>query len=287
MKFLYEVITHDYVLSIVLFTLILRLITVPTDIKQRKDSRRMAAIAPELEKIKKKYKDDPRKFQEKQAELYRKHKISPYASCLPLLITMPIFIGFIGAMRIWANEQIVRAFIDASNGNYATFASFKWLWVNNIFQPDTGIAPILMPLRDFMAIGLEKMVPQLFSADVIASVKYLSPLYEHIMGPVLIPYTVSSGVLTNGWFILPLLAGGTSFLTSWLQAKLNPSPQQNQMKGMMYMFPIISVMVCFSSNGAFAIYWIVSNILSLILQAILAYVYRKKDGLALTGEAIK
>lgn len=287
MRWFYEAVTHDYVLSIIIFTILLKLVTLPADIKQRKDSKRMSAVAPETEKLKKKYKDDPKKLQEKTAELYRKHKISPYASCLPLLLTFPIFIAFIGAMRIWANEQIVRAFVDASNGNYATFASFKWLWVNNIFQPDTGLKPILMPASEFMALPFDRMVPQIFSSSVIASVKYLSPLYDSIMAPVLAPYTVSVGVLSNGWFIMPLLAGGTSFLSSWIQGKLNPSPQQNQMKSMTYLFPLISVMVCFQSNAAFAVYWIVSNVFTLAMQVVLGRIYKNKDELALSKGAGK
>ncbi len=148
LKWLHEVVVGggSYFWTIVIFTVILKLVTLPTDIKQRTSSQKMAALGPELEKLKKKYGNDPRKMQEMQAALYKKNGVSMFSSCLPLLITMPIFFAFFGAMRVWANDYAVRMVLDLSEGSTAIFDSFKWLWINNIFQPDTGLAQVLMPM---------------------------------------------------------------------------------------------------------------------------------------------
>ena len=64
----------------------------------------------------------------------------------------------------------------------------------------------------------------------------------------------------NGWFILPLLSGGTQFVSQWLALRKGPKEQQQQGKMMLYMFPVLSAWICLTSNSMFAIYWTFSNI---------------------------
>lgn len=76
---------------------------------------------------------------------------------------------------------------------------------------------------------------------------------------------------TNGWFIMPLLAGATNFLSSWLlqRGQTQNAQTAGANKLMMWLFPIMSVWFCISYNAAFAIYWTISSICMIITNLIL------------------
>ncbi len=94
MKGLYYVV-KNYGIALLLFTFITRLIVFPLAIKQQKSTAKMALIAPELEKLKKKYGKNQQKLQEEQMALYAKTGINPMASCLPMIVTMVILFALI------------------------------------------------------------------------------------------------------------------------------------------------------------------------------------------------
>ena len=94
MKGLYFLV-KNYGIALLLFTLVTRLIVFPLAIKQQKSTAKMAMIAPELEKLKKKYGKNQQKLQEEQMALYAKTGINPMASCLPMIVTMVILIALI------------------------------------------------------------------------------------------------------------------------------------------------------------------------------------------------
>lgn len=82
--------TGNWGLAIILLTLIVRILLWPIAQKSQLSMMRMSKIAPLMQEIQEKYKDDPATMQQKQLELYQTHKVSPFG-CLPLLIQMPIF----------------------------------------------------------------------------------------------------------------------------------------------------------------------------------------------------
>ncbi len=94
MKGLYYVV-KNYGIALLLFTFVTRLIVFPLAVKQQKSTAKMALIAPELEKIKKKYGKNQQKMQEEQMALYAKTGINPMASCLPMIVTMLILFALI------------------------------------------------------------------------------------------------------------------------------------------------------------------------------------------------
>lgn len=88
-----------YALSIIVTTIIFKLILLPLTIKQTKSMKEMQDIQPKLQEIQKKYKDDQQTLGMKQMELYKEHKINPIGGCLPLLIQMPILLAYFRVMR--------------------------------------------------------------------------------------------------------------------------------------------------------------------------------------------
>lgn len=91
-----------YGLSIVIVTLLIRLVLLPLNVKQLKSSKAMQTIQPELQKIREKYssKDQQtqQKLQQETMELFQKHKVNPLAGCLPIIVQMPILIAFYHAI---------------------------------------------------------------------------------------------------------------------------------------------------------------------------------------------
>ena len=81
----------------------------------------------------------------------------------------------------------------------------------------------------------------------------------------------------NGWFILPVLSGGTQFLSQWIALRKGPKEQQQQGKMMLYMFPVLSAWICLTSNSMFAIYWTFSNIYAMLMDLIFNYFYERKQ----------
>ncbi len=91
--YLYDLLGHNFALSITIFTLLVRLITLPLTLPQQRSAKKMQELKPELDELQKKYKDDKETLTQKQMELYRQHGMNPVAGCLPMLIQFPIWIG--------------------------------------------------------------------------------------------------------------------------------------------------------------------------------------------------
>ncbi|MDT3425222.1 YidC/Oxa1 family membrane protein insertase [Paenibacillus forsythiae] len=83
----------EYALAVLVMVIIVRTLILPLTMKQVKSSRAMQAIQPELQKIQKKYKDNPEKVQQETMRLFQENKVNPMAGCLPLIVQMPIFIA--------------------------------------------------------------------------------------------------------------------------------------------------------------------------------------------------
>lgn len=92
----------SYGLSIIIVTLLIRLVILPLMIKQTKNSKAMQALQPEMQKLREKYGSKDQKTQQKLQQetmaLFQKHGVNPLAGCFPLLVQMPILIGFYHAI---------------------------------------------------------------------------------------------------------------------------------------------------------------------------------------------
>jgi len=86
-------ITPNYGVVIIVFSILIKLLTLPLSRKSAKSMARMAEIQPRLEKLKEKYKNDPRKLNEETLKLYREIGFNPFAGCLPLLLQFPLFMA--------------------------------------------------------------------------------------------------------------------------------------------------------------------------------------------------
>ncbi|MES2624024.1 MAG: membrane protein insertase YidC [Pseudomonadota bacterium] len=83
----------NYGLSIILLTVIIRLLLYPLSAKQFSSQASMKRLQPKINQLKERYGDDKQKFMQAQMELWKKEKVNPFSGCLPVLIQMPVFLG--------------------------------------------------------------------------------------------------------------------------------------------------------------------------------------------------
>jgi YidC/Oxa1 family membrane protein insertase len=89
---------HSYGLAIILVTVLIRVILAPISVRQFASMRQMQLLQPEMKALQERYKGQPQKLQQAQAELFREYKVNPFAGCLPLLVQLPFLWGLYYAL---------------------------------------------------------------------------------------------------------------------------------------------------------------------------------------------
>ena len=129
---------RDYGFAIILLTACVKGVLWPLQNKANKSMRHMSALAPKMQALKEKYKDDPTRMNQEVMKLYKEHGVNPVGGCLPMMIQIPIFFGLFSML-----------------GQAAELRNASFLWVHDLSQPDTvaripgldwpiNILPILM-----------------------------------------------------------------------------------------------------------------------------------------------
>jgi YidC/Oxa1 family membrane protein insertase len=98
LQFFYDF-TGNYGVSIILLTVLVKLVLLPLTIKQTRSMLAMQRIQPEIKKLQEKHKDDKEKLSQEMMKFYKENKINPLSGCLPLLMQMPIFIALYTVLR--------------------------------------------------------------------------------------------------------------------------------------------------------------------------------------------
>lgn len=105
--FFYNIIPgHDIGVVIIVLTIVIRLLLAPSFHHSLKSQKAMNDLQPKLNDLREKYKDDKEAQAKAMMDLYKEHKINPMASCLPILIQLPILIGLYQAFRVALNPLI-------------------------------------------------------------------------------------------------------------------------------------------------------------------------------------
>lgn len=299
-------IVHSYGWSLIIFTILVKLLVMPLDYKSRKSMRRMTAVQPQMEKLQKKYANDKEKLNQKMAELYRKEGVSPMSGCLPMLISMVILMVMWGAMRLVANTELAKQALSllVNNGEQV---NESFLWIKNIWMPDSPFAPVIADQSNLSMIpadvwakvfqsleaasvtaleGLGITADTISAETVFAALQTLpnyaqeTALWSTLPQLNLLIAKVSIYAQNNGWFILPILAAVTQYLMTLSQPQAASTTQQQQggMNNFMkYFFPLFSLWICSSYNAMFSLYWVMSNIVAWVQSLIMNRIFDKMD----------
>jgi YidC/Oxa1 family membrane protein insertase len=142
-------------LAIVGLTVLIRAILVPLTFKQLKSMQEMQRLAPQINSLKEKYKEDKQRQQQELMKFYQENKINPLASCLPLLLQMPVFISLFYMLRTELKKHIcgtqlrAHGFITAKQIEKVTCNqvdphSAKFLFLPDITSKATGVALVVL-----------------------------------------------------------------------------------------------------------------------------------------------
>ena len=286
--------------SMVVFTIMVRLVLTPLDIKSRMSMRKTTKLQPQMQALQKKYANDKEKLNQKTAELYKKEHVSPLSSCLPLLLTWPILIAVFGAMRLAANKELLIQVGQILNNEMPTLE--RWLWIKNLWMPDSIFAAAMPDLKTLQQIpsdlwtnwfntldqnNLPVLIKDLgltaesFSqanlsatvAQIIEAMKMNTAYFEAVQVKEgwtfnLLITQLSLVNTYNGLMILPILSAVSQLAMTKImggnQQQANPDqPGAGAGKFMQYFFPIFSLIICFSYSAAFALYWVAGNLVSM------------------------
>jgi YidC/Oxa1 family membrane protein insertase len=99
LKFFYNNIYASWGLSIIFLTIVTRLVILPLSLKQIRSMRSLQAHQPEIKRIQEKYKDDRQRLQRELMSFYQENKINPFASCVPLVLQLPVFFALFSLLR--------------------------------------------------------------------------------------------------------------------------------------------------------------------------------------------
>ncbi|MEW9121440.1 MAG: YidC/Oxa1 family membrane protein insertase [Thermotaleaceae bacterium] len=144
LNFLYGLI-GNYGISIIFFTIIVKLILMPLTFQQLKQTKLMADLQPKMKELQNKYKNDKETLNIKTMELYKEHKVNPVGGCLPLLIQMPIIFGLFAVLREPVKYITDPSFVQAVNESF--------LWIPNLSEPDPIILPVLAGITTYFSMN--------------------------------------------------------------------------------------------------------------------------------------
>jgi YidC/Oxa1 family membrane protein insertase len=193
--------THDFVknwgIAIILMTILLKIVSLPFTLAASKSAKRMQKLQPLMQAVREKYKDNPQKMNQATMELFKEHKVNPAGGCIPILITIPLFIGFFTMLQGTAELR---------------FQGF--LWAKDLSAPDTvarifglplNIMPLLMgvtmffqmkltpsPTTDNMQAKIFKFMPFFFTA-ICYNFSCALALYSTINGL----FTIGQQIIVN------------------------------------------------------------------------------------------
>ncbi len=228
---IYKLVGHNFGLAIILFTILIKIVTYPLQAKQIRSAKAMQQLqqSKEWQNVLKKYKDDKEKLAQEQMRLYREAGITPFDSCLPMFIQLPIlFALYQSIVRALASSPLQLIYL--ARGVFPLFDAEKLIPLNSKFL--------------WMNLGQPERV-----------------------------YIFGVGI--------PLLAILVA-VTTYIQSKLtvpppstnNPADPSAQMgQTMTYFMPLMMAWITYSLASGLAVYFIVSNILGVVQQALMGQVY--------------
>ena len=276
MLWLYNL-TGNYGVAVILFALVVKLIMLPFQLKSKKSMMRVTRLTPRLKELEKKFGNDQQRYQQEMAKLYKEEGASPMSGCLWSLLPFPILIALYNAIRYPLTtmmgvpesllaeggalfEKLAAMGYQAGSGRAAFYDQiYQSKFITENFSSFTGISDKLQEIS-YNFLGLDLSQTPSFS---FWRWDFSDP---SAWGPAL------------GLFMIPVL----SALLSWLSMKVanasNPQvdQQQQQMKTMNLIMPLMSLYICFTMPAVMGIYWIAQSVFATVQDVILNKVYTKQ-----------
>ena len=275
----------NYGLAIILFTIIIKLILLPLNVKSQKSMKKQQKIQPFLSELQQKYANDQEKLQREMMKLYKENNVSMMGGCLPMLIQFPILIGLyrviqrpitylagIGIQQLQEGEFaekiiMLRDAMADKIGNLAT-ASVELIAKNSQIQLSKW-AEIVNGSSDPWAFNFNFLGLDLSNTPSTA-LGYIMRMNFSNWGIILL-------------LIIPILAVIASIATTKItqmqsgQTNNSTTDATNSMtKSMTLMMPLMTAFFTLTLPAGLGIYWIICSVVQIIQQIVLNYYFDKK-----------
>jgi YidC/Oxa1 family membrane protein insertase len=204
-------------MSIIALTFVTRAILIPLTYKQLKGMRALQALQPQLKEIQAKFKNDRQRMQQEMMKFYQENKVNPFASCVPLIAQLPVFITLFYVLRYELPADIGCGSNGCTNGQ-AAFGPI----------PDLTVAAtggVLVGLL-ILYVGTQLIAGMVMAVSAEGSQKYMMYVLPLIFVPIIINFPaglVVYWITTNVWTI------GQSYAVQRLvPAPATPTPAEIQ-----------------------------------------------------------
>ena len=274
---LFYTLTGSFGMAIILFTVVVKLIMLPFQVKSKKSMMRMNRMNGKIQEIQKKYANNQAKMGEEMQKLYAEEGVSPMSGCLWSFLPLPILLALYSIMR-----QPITHLMMISKDTAAGLVEKAAAAGVDI----TNIATIKDGVTQFTAYGQINLVKAITSQapEVVDGLdKWIHLDFSFIGLDLAATPTSVFGSFSFSWaviglILIPILAGGFQLLMSIYTMRTQPQQGANgaSMKGMMYMMPLMSVYIAFIMPAALGIYWIAQSVFSLIQEVIMTKFFNKK-----------
>ncbi len=276
--------TGSYGVSLILFTLAIKLILLPFQMKSKKSMVRMSRMSGKMQEIQKKYANNQAKMNEEMQKFYAEEGVNPMSGCLWSFLPLPILMALYYIVR----EPIVYFMnfggmeagktVLASAKEVVSSLGLTWTTMKN--GVDGAYSQI--EIVKHIAVNSDKPAVQQFLAD---NPNWINVDYNFLgLDLTSMPKDMVS-LLSNGltWavigvILIPILAGAFQLLMTKVTMKQQPQQGNSagSMKTMMYMMPLMSVYFAFIMPAALGVYWIAQSVFSMIQELILGKFYNEK-----------
>lgn len=266
-------ITKNYGISLLIFTLITRLLMFPITLKQQKSTAKMTMIRPQMDQIQKKYANNKEKLNEELMKLYQSEGYNPMSGCLPLLIQMPILFGLIDVIYRPLKHilRLPAEIIDAAE-NIALEMG--------LVQTLSGLNPAQLRVIQSVKEGASQWLA--LGQETLDKINSLNLNFLGINLGLTPSYDMFGKIFSEGFNLLllvPILSGVSALATSLISMRQTAATTGDNpaggagMKGMMLMMPVFSFIIAFNVPAGVGLYWFYSNIVGLLQNMIVHKIY--------------
>ena len=248
MEWIYNLIPN-YGWDIIIFTIVIRLLSIPLQLNQQKSMAKMSAFQPMIADIQKKYKDKPEKQQEELMKLQQEFGYKPTAGCMPMLVNFLVMFGVIEVVY----RPLQRIFHIGADALTAAGEALTTLGISfTTVTRDTNIIA--------QVIAGESTVTSCFTPDQVSTITEFGQHMDFFgIDLTRVPqYSLAAENLPL--LIFPVLAIVTMFISTHISMKASGQQMQGSMKLTMYMMPLMYLFFCFTYPLAFSLYYVISNI---------------------------
>ena len=260
--------TGSYGVALIFFTLIVKLILLPFQLKSKKSMLRMGRMNSKVEEIKKKYPNNQQRQQQEIADLYAREGVNPMSGCLWSFLPFPILIALYYIIR-----TPLRYFMNLSEN---AIAEVTKLAVTLGYQTPEKVGA-------YDQIYLTKFIHENWAEFAGKFDKLIDVDYSFLgmdlssVGKDLFGQFPSGGWPVIGILLLPLISAALQFLMSMISMKSNGNNQINgTSKTMLYMMPLMTVWMGYILPAALCVYWIANAGFSCIQEQLLNSYFNKR-----------